>query len=94
MVIVFRNPESRAWRDPSRHTWATTGCVECNAVPDRSAAARNVWGGSFAAVDGNEEAGVEDQSPNRSAMAAISWSLIGPASASHVARKEPRASCL
>lgn len=36
-----RNLARRAWRTPSRHTWATTGCVVVSGVSWTSAAVRN-----------------------------------------------------
>lgn len=42
-AIAPRKRARRAWRGPFRQTCATTGCVVCSAVPDRSAALRNVW---------------------------------------------------
>jgi len=47
-------------------------------------------GAVLAAVDGDEESGIKNHRPYRCAMAVISSLAIGPASASHSARKEDR----
>ncbi len=77
----------RAMSPHLRHDWV--GCMQRSAASRRGGKER--VSGSFAPVDGDQEASVENHRSKRAAMPAISSSSTGPCSRSHSATNERRA---